>query len=119
MAKSGSEMFENSRFFGGIAASAPFKSLLQKSKQKGSSVRRSKFRSDSENISPINPNIQIRDPPLSGSVSFPKKSPSKVKINPQKEELAASEVQEIVPEASDPAVKVLGYNFHYSNFAEP
>lgn len=119
MAKSSSEIFENSRFFGSISASVPFKSLLPKSKQKGSSVRRSKFRSDSENISPINPNIQIRDPPLSGSVSLPKKSPSKVKITPQKEELTASTAQEIVPEASDPSVKVFGCNCHYSGFAQP
>ncbi|XP_057795258.1 kinesin-like protein KIN-12F [Salvia miltiorrhiza] len=106
MAKPSSEIFENSRFFGSITASVPFKSLLPKSKQKPSLNRRSKFRSNSENISPIDPNIQIRDPPLSASVSFPKKSPSKVKISPRKEELTASAVEQTVPEASDPSVKV-------------
>lgn len=106
MAKPSSEIFESSRFFGSISASVPFKSLLPKSKQKASSVRRSRFRSDSENVSPMDPNIQIRDPPLCASVSFPKKSPSKVKINPLKEELTASVVEEKVAEAPDPLVKV-------------
>ncbi|KAG6387472.1 hypothetical protein SASPL_152662 [Salvia splendens] len=105
MAKSGSEIFENSRFFGSITSSVPFKSLLSKSKQKPSLTRRSKFPSESENVSPMDPNIQICDPSLSSS-SFPKKSPSKGKINPRKGELAASEVEQKVPEASDPPVKV-------------
>ncbi|KAL1566978.1 kinesin-like protein KIN-12F [Salvia divinorum] len=106
MAKSGSEIFENSRFFGSITSSVPFKSLLSKSKHKPSLTRPSKFPSNSENVSPKDPNVQIHDPPLSSSVSFPKKSPSKVKNNPPKGELTASEVEQRVPEASDPPVKV-------------
>ncbi|XP_042060204.1 kinesin-like protein KIN-12F [Salvia splendens] len=104
MAKSSSEIFENSRFFGSITSSVPFKSLLTKSKQKPSLNRRSKFRSNSENISPMD--LNIRDPPLSASVSFPKKSPSKVKINPRKEELTVSTLEQKAPKAFDPSVKV-------------
>ncbi|KAK6133012.1 hypothetical protein DH2020_033222 [Rehmannia glutinosa] len=107
MAKPYSEISENSGFFGSISASVPFKSLLPKAKLKSGSTRRSKLRSDSENIAPIDPNIQIRDPPLSASISFPKKSLSKVKISPQTEELTASVVQDKVPEAPDPPVKVV------------
>ncbi|PIN26986.1 Kinesin (SMY1 subfamily) [Handroanthus impetiginosus] len=107
MAKPNSGIHENGRFFGSISASVPFKSLLPKAKQKGTSTRRSKLRLDSENIAPLDPNIQIRDPPLSASVSFSKKSPSKAKFNPQKEELNASVVQEKVPETPDPPVKVV------------
>ncbi|XP_011097785.1 kinesin-like protein KIN-12F isoform X2 [Sesamum indicum] len=107
MAKPSSEISENSRFFGSISASVPFKNLLPKAKQKSVSTRRSKFRLGGENIAPIDPNIQIRDPPLSASVSFPKKSPSKVRSYPQKEEITASLVQEKEPEAPDPPVKVV------------
>ncbi|KAL1562998.1 kinesin-like protein KIN-12F [Salvia divinorum] len=104
MTKSSSEIFENTGFFGSITASVPFKSLLTKSKQKPSFNRRSKFRSNSENISPKD--LNIRDPPLSASVSFPKKLPSKVKINPRKEEIIASTLEQKMPKASDPSVKV-------------
>ncbi|KAL7103372.1 hypothetical protein ACP275_08G175300 [Erythranthe tilingii] len=107
-AKPNSEISENSRFFGSISASVPFKSLLPKAKMKANSIRRSRIRSDGENIAPVDPNIQIRDPPLSASVSFPKKSPSKIKVdNSLKEDLTASFVQEKVPEAPDPPVKVV------------
>ncbi|KAL3614687.1 hypothetical protein CASFOL_041444 [Castilleja foliolosa] len=107
MARPNSEISENSRFFGSITASAPFKSLLMKSKQKAISIRRSKFRSDGENIAPVDPNIQLRDPPLSASTSFPKKSPSKVKIIPQVNEITSSVVHKQVPEDPDPPVKVV------------
>ncbi|KAL0406986.1 UNVERIFIED_CONTAM: Kinesin-like protein KIN-12F [Sesamum latifolium] len=107
MAKPNSEISENSRFFGSISASVPFKNLLPKAKQKSVSARRSKFRLGGENIAPVDPNIQIRDPPLSASVSFPKKSPSKLRSYPQKEEITASLVQEKEPEAPDPPVKVV------------
>ncbi|KAK4420827.1 Kinesin-like protein KIN-12F [Sesamum alatum] len=107
MAKPNSEISENSRFFGSISASMPFKNLLPKAKQKSVSTRRSKFRLGGENIAPIDPNIQIRDPPLSASVSLPKKSPSKLRSSPQKEEITASLVQEKEPEAPDPPVKVV------------
>lgn len=107
MAKPDSEFSVNSRLFGSISASAPFRSLLPKAKKKMLSTRRSKLQSDSENIAPIDPNIQIRDPPLCSSTSLSKKSPSKAKIYPQKEELTASIVQEKVLEAPDPPVKVL------------
>lgn len=112
MAKTNSEPSENSRFFGSISASVPFKSLLPKAKQKANSIRRSKIRSDGENIAPVDPNIQFRDPPLSTSVSFSKKSPlNKAKINNSlKEELVASVDQKKVPEAPDPPVKVLRRN---------
>ncbi|KAL8509810.1 hypothetical protein ACS0TY_016873 [Phlomoides rotata] len=106
MAKPDSEFSVNKRLFGGISASAPFKSLLPKAKQKMLSTRRSKLRSDGENIAPIDPNIQICDPPLCASTSISKKSPSKVKIYPQKEEKTASVVQEKVHETPDPPVKV-------------
>ncbi|KAG8365138.1 hypothetical protein BUALT_Bualt18G0073200 [Buddleja alternifolia] len=105
MAKPNSEISEQSRFFGSISASVPFRNLLPKAKQKA--TRRSKLRLDGENIAPIDANIQIRDPPLSATVSFPKKSPSKLKINPQNEELTVSVVEEKVPEAPDPPVKVV------------
>ncbi|KAL0320860.1 UNVERIFIED_CONTAM: Kinesin-like protein KIN-12F [Sesamum radiatum] len=107
MAKPNSEISENSRFFGSISASVPFRNLLPKAKQKSVSTRRSKFRLGGENIAPIDPNIQIRDPPLSASVSFPKKSPSKLGSCPQKDEITASLVQEKEPEAPDPPVKVV------------
>ncbi|KAL0328546.1 UNVERIFIED_CONTAM: Kinesin-like protein KIN-12F [Sesamum calycinum] len=107
MAKPNSEISENSRFFGSISASVPFKNLLPKAKQKSVSTRRSKFRLGGENIAPVDPNIQIRDPPLSASVSFPKKSPSKLRSFPEKEEITASLVQEKEPEAPDPPVKVV------------
>ncbi|KAK6132997.1 hypothetical protein DH2020_033288 [Rehmannia glutinosa] len=107
MARPYSEISENSGFFGSISASVPFKSLLPKAKLKSGSTRRSKLRSDTENIAPIDPNIQIRDPPLSASISFPKKSLPKMKINPQTEELTASVAQDKVPEAPDPPVKVV------------
>ncbi|KAL6538470.1 hypothetical protein OROGR_012458 [Orobanche gracilis] len=108
MARPNSETSENSRFFGSISASVPFKSLLPKSKQKSISNRLSKLRSDDENIAPVDPNIQKANPPFSASISLPKKkSPSKVKINPQTEELVAHVVHEKVPEAPDPSVKVV------------
>ncbi|KAL0301083.1 UNVERIFIED_CONTAM: Kinesin-like protein KIN-12F [Sesamum radiatum] len=107
MAKPNSEISENNRFFGSISASVPFKNLLPKAKQKSVSTRRSKFRLGGENIAPVDPNIQIRDPPLSASVSFPKKSPSKLRSFPEKEEITASLVQEKEPEAPDPPVKVV------------
>ncbi|KAK4386918.1 Kinesin-like protein KIN-12F [Sesamum angolense] len=107
MAKPNSKISENSRFFGSISASVPFKNLLPKAKQKSVSTRRSNFRLGGENIAPVDPNIQIRDPPLSASVSFPKKSPSKLRSFPEKEEITASLVQEKEPEAPDPPVKVV------------
>ncbi|KAL6543109.1 hypothetical protein OROHE_010629 [Orobanche hederae] len=108
MARINSETSENSKFFGSISASVPFKNLLTKSKQKTILNRLSKLRSDGENIAPVDPNIQIPDPPLSASISLPKKKPpSKVKINPQTEELVAHVVHEKVPEAPDPSVKVV------------
>ncbi|KAL8046301.1 hypothetical protein ABFX02_08G168800 [Erythranthe guttata] len=107
-AKPNSEISESSRFFGSISASVPFKSLLPKAKMKANSIRRSRIRSDGENIAPVDPNIQMRDPPLSASVSFPKKSPTKIKVgNSLKEDLTASFVQEKVPEVPNPPVKVV------------
>ncbi|CAA0833616.1 Kinesin motor family protein [Striga hermonthica] len=107
MARPNSRISDSSRFMESISASVPFKSLLSKAKQKSISNRRSKIRSDGENIAPIDPNIQIRDPPLSASISLPKKSPSKVKVSPITEDLTASVVSEKVPEGHDPPVKVV------------
>ncbi|KAL3637506.1 hypothetical protein CASFOL_018674 [Castilleja foliolosa] len=108
MSSPNSEISVNGRFLGSITAPAPFKSSLMKSKQKTSSTRRLKIRSDGENIAPIDPNIQLRDLPLSASISFPKKSPSKVKINPQIDDLTSSVVHEkVVTEDPDPPVKVV------------
>ncbi|KAL3851153.1 hypothetical protein ACJIZ3_013035 [Penstemon smallii] len=106
MAKSNSQIPENSRFFGSISAGAPFKNLL-KSKQKSILNRRSRLRSDFENIAPIDPNIQISDLPLSASTSFSKKSPLKPKSNTRKEDLISLPVQEQHPEVPDPPVKVV------------
>ncbi|CAA0833617.1 RNA-binding (RRM/RBD/RNP motifs) family protein [Striga hermonthica] len=105
MARPNSRISDSSRFMESISASVPFKSLLSKAKQKSISNRRSKIRSDGENIAPIDPNIQIRDPPISASITLPKKSPSKVKVSPITEDLTASVVSEKVPEGHDPPVK--------------
>ncbi|GER54935.1 kinesin related protein [Striga asiatica] len=107
MARPNSRISDSSRFMESISASVPFKNLLSKAKQKSISNRPSKIRLDDENIAPIDPNIQIRDPPLSASISLPKKSPSKVKISPITEDLTASVVSEKVPEGQDPPVKVV------------
>ncbi|XP_051134014.1 kinesin-like protein KIN-12F [Andrographis paniculata] len=107
MSISNSEMSGNSRFFGSISASVPFKSLLPRSKQKGNSNRRMNFRSDAENVAPVDPNIRIPDPPLSAKISFSKDPPRKAKIDPQPAELTASIVQEKVSEVQDPPVKVV------------
>ncbi|KAL3821095.1 hypothetical protein ACJIZ3_007000 [Penstemon smallii] len=101
MVKSNSEFSENSRFFGTISASAPFKNLLPKS------TRRPKVRSDGENIAPINSNIQFRDPPISASISFSKNSPLKPKVRDLKEDLTATVVPQQLPGAPDPPVKVV------------
>ncbi|KAK4491768.1 hypothetical protein RD792_002543 [Penstemon davidsonii] len=106
MAKPNSQISENSRFFGSISAGAPFKNLL-KPKQKSILNRRSRLRSDAENIAPIDPNIQISDLPLSASTSFSKKSPLKPKSNTRKEDLISLAVQEQHPEVPDPPVKVV------------
>ncbi|KAK4484777.1 hypothetical protein RD792_007371 [Penstemon davidsonii] len=101
MVKSNSEFSENSRFFGTISASVPFKNLLPKS------TRRSKVRLDGENIAPINSNIQFRDPPISASISFSKNSPLKPKVRDLKEDLTATVVPQQLPGAPDPPVKVV------------
>ncbi|KAL2472909.1 Kinesin motor family protein [Forsythia ovata] len=103
MLKSKAEISE-SRYLGGISSSvSPFKSLFPKSKQNMNSTRRAKSKSNSENIAPPDSNIQISDPPLSGSISFPKKSPTKPLVNTNKVEDTTS----VLPEAPDTTVKVV------------
>ncbi|CAI9773401.1 unnamed protein product [Fraxinus pennsylvanica] len=107
MLKSKAEISEN-RYFGSISASvAPFKNLFPKSKQNMNLMRRAKSKSNSENIAPPDPNIQISDPPLSGSISLPKKSPRKPFVNPYKVEDTTSVVEDKAPNAPDTIVKVV------------
>lgn len=111
--KFNSEVSEN-RFLGSISASvSPFKNLLPKSKQKMNSNHRSRSKLNGENIAPINPNIQINDPPLSASIPFPKKASTKPNVNSYTEEFTSSVAQEKFPADPDPPVKVIEsyYNF--------
>ncbi|XP_022843523.1 kinesin-like protein KIN-12F isoform X1 [Olea europaea var. sylvestris] len=104
--KCNSEVSEN-RFLGSISASvSPFKNLFSKSKQKMNSNHRSRPKFNSENIAPVNPNIQISDPSLSSSIPFPKKSYA-TKVNPYTEEFTSSAVQQKLPSGPDTAVKVV------------
>ncbi|XP_022877670.1 kinesin-like protein KIN-12F [Olea europaea var. sylvestris] len=105
--KFNSEVSEN-RFLGSISASvSPFKNLLPKSKQKMNSNHRSRSKLNGENIAPINPNIQINDPPLSASIPFPKKASTKPNVNSYTEEFTSSVAQEKFPADPDPPVKVV------------
>nr|GMD53163.1 kinesin-like protein KIN12A [Ipomoea batatas] len=99
-------MSEN-RFLGSISNST-LRSLLPKSVSSKSrmSLTRSKSRFNGENIAPMDPNVQISDPPLFSSNSIPKKAQSK-QANPIKE-LARSEAKvEEVSKAPDSPVKVV------------
>ncbi|CAI9756831.1 unnamed protein product [Fraxinus pennsylvanica] len=102
-----SEVSEN-RFMGSISASvSPFKNLLPKSKEKMNSNHRSRSKLNGENIAPMNPNIQISDPPLSASISFPKNTKTEPKVNSHTEELTSSVAKEKLPADPDPPVKVV------------
>ncbi|XP_019183285.1 PREDICTED: kinesin-like protein KIN-12F [Ipomoea nil] len=98
-------MSEN-RFLGSISNST-IRSLLPKSISSKSrmSLTRSKSRFNGENIAPMDPNVQISDPPLFSSNSIPKKAQSK-QATPIKE-LAKSEAKVEVSKAPDPSVKVV------------
>lgn len=92
---------------GGITASS-FKKILPNSvsrKQKMKNSTRTRSKLNSENIPPIDSNIQISDPPLLPS-SLPKKSPSKPTI--VNNELVRSEAAQLgdAPSLQDPPVKV-------------
>lgn len=96
----------DNRFLGSIAATS-FKNLFPNSvskKQKMKNSVRSRSKSNSENIPPIDSNIHISDPPLLPSNSFPKKSPSKPSI--VYKEIVRSEPRSNVPVQTDPPVKV-------------
>lgn len=118
MLKSNAEISEN-RYLGSISASvSPFKNLFPKSKQNMTLTRRAKSKSNSENIAPPDPNIQISDPPLSGSISLPKNSPRKPLVNSHKVEDTTSVLEDKAPKAPDTTVKVLeldSYFFHFMN----
>ncbi|KAL2476030.1 Kinesin motor family protein [Abeliophyllum distichum] len=106
--KFNSEVSDN-KFLGSISASiSPFKNLrLPKSKQKINSNHCARPKLNCENIAPINPNIQISDPPLSASIPFPKKLPTESKVNLYTEEFTTSVVKEKLPADPDTSVKVV------------
>ncbi|CAH9138795.1 unnamed protein product [Cuscuta epithymum] len=96
------------KFLGSISNSA-FRSLIAKSVPSKSIVSsiRSKSKLSSENIAPVDPNVQISDPPLFASNSIPKKPPSKPANTPIKE-LAGSDIKVEVSQSSDSSpVKVV------------
>ncbi|CAH9083646.1 unnamed protein product [Cuscuta europaea] len=96
------------KFLGSISNSA-LRSLIAKSVPSKSSVSsiRSKSKLSSENIAPVDPNVQISDPPLFASNSIPKKQLSKLANTPIKE-LAGSEIKLEVSQSSDSSpVKVV------------
>ncbi|XP_071905444.1 kinesin-like protein KIN-12F [Coffea arabica] len=95
------------RFLGSISASS-FKNLLPNSvsrKQKAKSSIRSRTKSNSENIPPVDSNIQISDPPLLPSSSLHNKSLSKPTITHK--EIIRSEAQSDAHLQPDPPVKVV------------
>ncbi|KAL3503582.1 hypothetical protein ACH5RR_038031 [Cinchona calisaya] len=102
-------MMEN-RFLGSFAASS-FKNILQnsvskKQKMKNSSSIRSRTKSNSENIPPIDLNIRINDPPLLPSNSLPKKSPTKPTITNKEIIRSVAQSGGAAPSLPDPPVKV-------------
>jgi len=101
-----SKMSEN-RFLGNISASS-FRNLLPKSvsTKKKLSSSRFKHKMNSENVAPIDPNIQISDPPLLPTSSILKKPVLKTIDSDVSAELTRSVAQEQTSEAPDPPVKV-------------
>lgn len=99
-------MSEN-RFLGNISASS-IRNLLPKSvsTKKKLSSSRFKHKMNRENVAPIDPNIQISDPPLLPTSSILKKPVLKTIEADTSGELTRSVAQEQTPEAPDPPVKV-------------
>ncbi|XP_055824104.1 kinesin-like protein KIN-12F [Solanum dulcamara] len=100
-------MSEN-RFLGNISASS-FRNLLPKSVSTKKKLNSSRFKQkmNSENVAPMDPNIQISDPPLLPTSSILKKPVLKTIDTDTTGELTRSVAQEQTPEAPDPPVKVV------------
>ncbi|XP_059666492.1 kinesin-like protein KIN-12F [Cornus florida] len=101
--KSNTEISEN-RFLGSISASS-IRNFLPRSvssKKKMYSVR-TKSKLNSENMPPIDPNIQVENIPLSPTA--PKQLPSKMEIS--QKEITRSDGHEEAPMPPDPPVKVV------------
>ncbi|MCD7466746.1 hypothetical protein HAX54_003751 [Datura stramonium] len=100
-------MSEN-RFLGNLSASS-IRNLLPKSVSTKKKLNSSRFKHkmSSENVAPMDPNIQISDPPLLPTSSILKKSVLKTVDTDTPGELTRSVTQEQTPEAPDPPVKVV------------
>ncbi|KAM3396339.1 kinesin-like protein KIN-12F [Capsicum galapagoense] len=100
-------MSEN-RFLGNISASS-IRSFLPKSVSTKKKLNSSRFKHkmNSENVGPIDPNIQISDPPLLPTSSMLKKPVLKTTDSVTSGELTRSVAQEQTIEAPDPPVKVV------------
>ncbi|CAN4103952.1 unnamed protein product [Withania somnifera] len=100
-------MSEN-RFLGNISASS-IRNFLPKSVSTKKKLNSSRFKHkmNSENVAPIDPNIQISDPPLLPTSSILKKPILKKIDSVTSGELTRSVAQEQTPEAPDPTVKVV------------
>ncbi|CAN4102651.1 unnamed protein product [Withania somnifera] len=100
-------MSEN-RFLGHISASS-IRNLLPKSVSTKKKLNSSRFKHkmNSENVAPIDHNIQISDPRLLPTSSILKKSTLKTITCDTSGELSTSVAQEPKPDAPDPPVKVV------------